>query len=597
MAIAVIFEFVAWVLCIGFPRCVDGKDNAVVALYKAQHKEVTGMEVDDVVGASVQDLAAMGVGKQVVESDDEDASTGCMMHQSDKVLKKITGKLVSTANKKAVDPFPEMVAILQKHHDRAVEFSYGTRKDVLLGLCKTHGLAEVLPKVDKTEVRVAAQYEMVLGQLRIWKANDAYVKDEVDRLNGQRPESVKKIKDERDRMEKQVVSRHEWEVTAEVEGLANVVRWQSRLAQTDSNNWTGAFGPYIVRAVSKKLAAGAAVGVIDLHNLKDEPKSKLPRKPVKYAELTPLGKEAMKRGALEHQKRFPNATKQLTGREAAMTLLDARLKHGPHLTDEEKEGAEVQLLAWYVDFGVQASKRAAADAMAAAALYALNRVAAALNAAYHAGRAVAKAVAASQPQLPQAVGPAGGAGADLEIDPSCHDDDECVPAGGQPAGCASDSDDDFDPDQFKPQKFGGASKSALKSEGKKAIAQWKEMSVNWMGLYPGELQGAPANLHPMEHLFGLDLGVLMRAIDQEERERVQGSMARRYGHIPLMAECHLGNRMASSFVERVNSAAKLLLGDRRGNLTDDELEMICILRVNRNFMEYMYKHHSGLLTK
>ena len=54
--------------------------------------------------------------------------------------------------------------------------------------------------------------------------------------------------------------------------------------------------------------------------------------------------------------------------------------------------------------------------------------------------------------------------------------------------------------------------------------------------------------------------------------------------------------MASSFCERVNSAAKLLLGERRACLSDEELQMICLLRVNRKFMMHMYKHHSELIT-
>ena len=88
----------------------------------------------------------------------------------------------------------------------------------------------------------------------------------------------------------------------------------------------------------------------------------------------------------------------------------------------------------------------------------------------------------------------------------------------------------------------------------------------------------------------------MRAIESEEAQREASGGTRIYGHIPLMAECHLGERMASSFCERVNSAAKLLLGERRACLSDEELQMTCLLRVNRKFMMHMYKHHSELIT-
>ena len=98
------------------------------------------------------------------------------------------------------------------------------------------------------------------------------------------------------------------------------------------------------------------------------------------------------------------------------------------------------------------------------------------------------------------------------------------------------------------------------------------------------------------HFLKLDVGQVYRKIEHEENERrasTHGSP--KFGYIPLMAECHLGCRMSSSFSERVNSAAKLLLGERRACLSDEELEMICILRINRVFMEYMYANYEALL--
>jgi len=100
-----------------------------------------------------------------------------------------------------------------------------------------------------------------------------------------------------------------------------------------------------------------------------------------------------------------------------------------------------------------------------------------------------------------------------------------------------------------------------------------------------------------ENSSQLDIGVVMRNIEQEEQQRCSSGMPRKYGLIPRIAQCHLAGRMSSSFVERVNSAGKLLLGDRRGALSDRELGMLCVLRVNRAFMEYMYQHCAHLLGK
>ena len=56
-----------------------------------------------------------------------------------------------------------------------------------------------------------------------------------------------------------------------------------------------------------------------------------------------------------------------------------------------------------------------------------------------------------------------------------------------------------------------------------------------------------------------------------------------------MAEAHLARRWSSAFVERVNSAAKLTLGDFRPHLADDEPGDLATLRINRAFMEYILR--------
>lgn len=138
-------------------------------------------------------------------------------------------------------------------------------------------------------------------------------------------------------------------------------------------------------------------------------------------------------------------------------------------------------------------------------------------------------------------------------------------------------------------------KSKHRAEAKKALAEWLALVVDWKFHFPDELDGAPDRLHPMDHLFPLDVGKVMKFIETEEQKRVANGQPRKYGRIPLMAECYLGDRQASSFVERVNSAAKLLLGDKRATLSDAELQMLSILRINRRFMEYMYANHAALL--
>ena len=53
--------------------------------------------------------------------------------------------------------------------------------------------------------------------------------------------------------------------------------------------------------------------------------------------------------------------------------------------------------------------------------------------------------------------------------------------------------------------------------------------------------------------------------------------------------CYVGNNLASSYCERVNSCAKLIMTHDRTLLGDDYLEMLCFLRMNRTIIYYL-KH-------
>ena len=62
------------------------------------------------------------------------------------------------------------------------------------------------------------------------------------------------------------------------------------------------------------------------------------------------------------------------------------------------------------------------------------------------------------------------------------------------------------------------------------------------------------------------------------------------GLVPLMASCskgQIGALNAESFCERVLSQSNLVMTDGNTLLSDEEIEMVVILRVNREFMEFM----------
>jgi adenylosuccinate synthase len=53
----------------------------------------------------------------------------------------------------------------------------------------------------------------------------------------------------------------------------------------------------------------------------------------------------------------------------------------------------------------------------------------------------------------------------------------------------------------------------------------------------------------------------------------------------------VGSLLASSYAERVNSAANLILTKGNTLLAEEEINMCTVLRMNRRFMEFMRKYH------
>ena len=90
----------------------------------------------------------------------------------------------------------------------------------------------------------------------------------------------------------------------------------------------------------------------------------------------------------------------------------------------------------------------------------------------------------------------------------------------------------------------------------------------------------------------LDMGPLYRKIISTDMER------RIYGFTPLMASCscgQIGALNAESFCERVLSCTDDVLTERNSLLGEEELELLIILRMNRDFMVFMREHYSHLV--
>ena len=70
-----------------------------------------------------------------------------------------------------------------------------------------------------------------------------------------------------------------------------------------------------------------------------------------------------------------------------------------------------------------------------------------------------------------------------------------------------------------------------------------------------------------------------------------------FGYLPMMCRlspCQLGALNAQSFVERMNSCAKLIVGEKRTKLKHEFIDKLVILRMNHKFMIYCRGKHGSI---
>jgi hypothetical protein len=111
----------------------------------------------------------------------------------------------------------------------------------------------------------------------------------------------------------------------------------------------------------------------------------------------------------------------------------------------------------------------------------------------------------------------------------------------------------------------------------------RSMEINWKTV-PGVV--VPTGRDMMwKDLWSTNMGYVMREYFFKDKDRET-----KYGHIPKMAVASrgmMGATMASSFCERINSCANLVCTKGNSMLSDDEIDKVVTLRMNREFMEFM----------
>ena len=100
----------------------------------------------------------------------------------------------------------------------------------------------------------------------------------------------------------------------------------------------------------------------------------------------------------------------------------------------------------------------------------------------------------------------------------------------------------------------------------------------------------PGELDIFTDLMNLNPGEVYKKLESSDPERSK------YGLIPHMASGSKGCISflpAASFCERVNSVAKDVMTDAHLLMKHDALEMMVVLQMNHEFMEFMIKKHNN----
>ena len=108
-------------VCLGMVR-LSSNHNAVGAkTIRDVMDRVIGMKPEDIVAATMSDLAAKGIAREFGQEGEE-----CDMHQGDKIGRSAVGDLVRTVNKVPVNAFPSGQVLMKKAHDMAVFSATGS---------------------------------------------------------------------------------------------------------------------------------------------------------------------------------------------------------------------------------------------------------------------------------------------------------------------------------------------------------------------------------------------------------------------------------------------------------------------------------------
>jgi hypothetical protein len=434
-----------------------------------------------------------------------------------------------------VNAFEEGQALMKKFHDIAVHFANSQkRRDKLNDIAGRNDWPAIkfsLARDDGT--RVSMQCRFLLSMLRMNKSVKTYLSTIQTGLPHVTPE--------------------EWLAISEFQGVFDVSALVATLQQTEQA-FTCALGLVLKRVMMEEFRSIRIV-VIDQDNVTKDPK--VPKVKKSVSDFTDVGRTCLFRATLEAERRYcgnkgdelTNADVVPTDRELVSVLLDPRTVNSLSTLGLKsvKEMGLPKLRAIYVAYGQIALKYDQDE-----------------HDKEHDG-----IIAEPEPE---------DNGTD-DSDNNCWDSEDEADGNGTTV-----------PPKATPSRPPDKSAADFKTEFSKcfnmyrkrcAEIAWKDEAPN-LGIVATK-KGALSQDDVVD-LWYLPMGHILKQFITEDPDR------KKYGHLPYMAtgsKASIGALLASSFCERINSAANIVLHDGNLKLGEEEINKMTVLRMNRTFMQHM----------
>ena len=118
------------------------------------------------------------------------------------------------------------------------------------------------------------------------------------------------------------------------------------------------------------------------------------------------------------------------------------------------------------------------------------------------------------------------------------------------------------------------------------------MTFDWKSNFPSELKEVEGTPDMVKDLMDLDIGSFYDNAWKVKNE--DGEL--KYGLIPLMDGCskgQIGALLAESFCERCLSVSNTVFGNLNRSLSDEDIKILVMARMNRPFLEFMRENYMG----